>query len=340
MLTGGFSSMLSGLTLLLLLALLLNGNLVDPGNLSKLLSEVPMLSKRQRSLIDEAIALEFEDAKGSGATGYLPHFLAQATLPHKDPKCTYFERGTSKLTLSIMAHPKFGMPYGMMPRLLLAWMCTEACRTHSPELNLGRNQNEFLKKLQLPSDGKYIKTLHAQTLALIRSQLSIEVSNAGALAFENIKIAKSGFVFWSPRQPDEECLWNSTLTLGSDFYNAITKAPVPLKLEALQALRKSPMAMDIYTWLVYRMFTLNVAARSGRHKEAKIPWVGLKCQLGGGYEDTPQGIRSFKANFLKQLRGVLLYYPDARNYIDESPDYLVLKAGARPVVQQRAIGCL
>ena len=127
------------------------------------------------------------------------------------------------------------------------------------------------------------------------------------------------------------------MTLGADFYKAIKKAPVPLKMEALQALRKSPMAMDIYAWLVYRMFTLNVAVRSGRYKEAKIPWAGLKCQFGGGYEDTPQGVRSFKANFLKQLRGVLLYYPEARSYIDESPDYLVLKAGARPLVQQRVV---
>lgn len=72
-------------------------------------------------------------------------------------------------------------------------------------------------------------------------------------------------------------------------------------------------------------------------KEAKIPWASLKCQFGGGYEDTPQGVRSFKANFLKQLRGVLLYYPEARSYIDECPDYLVLKAGARPLVQQRVV---
>lgn len=300
-----------------------------------------MLSKRQRSLIEEAIALEFEDAKASGSTGYLPHFLAQATLPHKDPKCMYFERGTAKLTLSIVAHPKYGMPYGMMPRLLLAWMCTEACRTHSPELSLGKNQNEFLKKLQLPNDGRYIKTLHAQTLALVRSQLSVEVSSAGGLAFESVQIEKSGFVFWNPSRSDESCLWSSTLTLGSDFYNAIMKAPVPLKMEALQSLRKSPMSMDIYTWLVYRMFTLNVAARSGKRKEARIPWAGLKRQLGGGYEDTPQGVRSFKTNFLKRLREVLLYYPDARSYIDESPGCLVLKAGARPVVLQRSTnGCL
>ena len=94
----------------------------------------PALTPRVRHLIDEAVALEIEQARRAGATGYIAHFLAQATLPHTDPKSNYFERGTGKLTLSITANPKHGVPYGGLPRLLLAWMCTEAVRTGSPEL--------------------------------------------------------------------------------------------------------------------------------------------------------------------------------------------------------------
>ncbi len=63
MLSAGYGSMLSDWTLLLLLTPLLNGNLVVRVSLKKTLSEVLMLSKRQRSLIEEAVALEFEDAK-------------------------------------------------------------------------------------------------------------------------------------------------------------------------------------------------------------------------------------------------------------------------------------
>lgn len=71
MLTGGYSSMLSRLRLLPLFVQLLSGNLVGLGSLRALLSEVLMLSKRQWSLIEEAVALEFEDAQASGATAFL-----------------------------------------------------------------------------------------------------------------------------------------------------------------------------------------------------------------------------------------------------------------------------
>ena len=83
-----------------------------------------VLTPRVRHLIDEAVELEVEQARSAGATGYIAHFLAQATLPHTDPKSNYFERGTGKLTLSITANPKHGVPYGGLPRLLLA-SCSE-----------------------------------------------------------------------------------------------------------------------------------------------------------------------------------------------------------------------
>ena len=119
------------------------------------------VTPRVRHLIDEAVELEIEQARSAGATGYIAHFLAQATLPHTDPKTNYFERGTGKLTLSITANPKHGVPYGGLPRLLLAWMCTEAVRTGSPELSLGRSQAEFLQKLDLHSKRTVIPSLRA-----------------------------------------------------------------------------------------------------------------------------------------------------------------------------------
>ena len=39
------------------------------------------------------------------------------------------------------------LPYGNIPRLLLAWVCTEAVRTQSRELVLGRSLYEFMRKL-------------------------------------------------------------------------------------------------------------------------------------------------------------------------------------------------
>ena len=44
------------------------------------------------------------------------------------------------------------LPYGNIPRLLLAWVCTEAVRTQCRVLALGRRSlSEFMRKLDIYS---------------------------------------------------------------------------------------------------------------------------------------------------------------------------------------------
>ena len=60
--------------------------------------------------------------------GFLARALVQATLPHSDPKSNEFVRRNGHLTLSIMAPRNVGLPYGRYPRLVLAYLSTEAVR--------------------------------------------------------------------------------------------------------------------------------------------------------------------------------------------------------------------
>jgi hypothetical protein len=68
----------------------------------------------------------------------------------------------------------------------------------------------------------------------------------------------------------------------------------------LKALSKSPMALDIYVWLTYRMSYLR--------RDTTIPWPALQAQFGADYERT----RDFKTAFVEHLRKVLTVYPDAK----------------------------
>ena len=45
------------------------------------------------------------------------------------------------------------LPYGNIPRLLLAWVCTEAVRTRSRVLILGKSLSEFMRALGIYSSG-------------------------------------------------------------------------------------------------------------------------------------------------------------------------------------------
>jgi len=45
--------------------------------------------------------------------------------------------------------------------------------------------------------------------------------------FENLSIAKSGSFHWA-KNPDQQDLWESSITLSEDFYEEIVNHPVPL----------------------------------------------------------------------------------------------------------------
>lgn len=277
------------------------------------------LNPRLLRMMNDATRMEAAQRTKPGPTAFTTRFLVQATFPHSDPGIHYFERGTEWLKLSISAPPHIGVPYGSLPRLLLAWICTEAVKTQNPVIGLGKSQSAFLKKLGLHNDGRYIGKLKEQTLRLVRSMISVTGSNSGAITIENMMVAKKAFFFWDVRTLDCE-KWESSLTLNTDFFEAIISAPVPLKMEALQSLRHSPLAMDIYAWLVYRMYTL----RKSKRTEMKIPISSLRRQFGANYATDKQGARDFKKTFIRRLGEALLFYPEARPHVEISREYIKL----------------
>ncbi|MBK3844468.1 hypothetical protein G3A42_42305 [Paraburkholderia aspalathi] len=105
--------------------------------------------------------------------------------------------------------------------MLTAWICTEAVRTKQSELILGRSQAEFMSKLQMQSDGRYIASLKNQAHRLFSSLISLTDERDDDLGLENVVIAKRAFLFWNPRKPEEQNLWESTLTLTQDFYEEV-----------------------------------------------------------------------------------------------------------------------
>ena len=87
------------------------------------------------------------------ALGFYARLFVQAGMPHSDPATTQYERSNGSLTLTMMAPAKVGLPYGSLPRLLLAWLTTEAVRTKEPHLVLGNTLRAFLDQLGLSSTG-------------------------------------------------------------------------------------------------------------------------------------------------------------------------------------------
>lgn len=303
---------------------------------------------RVDGMIRESLEIEYQDAKSAKMLGYMSRSLVQATLPHTDPKASYYERTSGVITLSITGRPSIGIPYGSLPRTLLAWICSEAVRTQSQFLDLGRSQTEFLKKMGLGTGGSYTRPLKDQATRLFSSLITVTSSNSNQLGLGNTVIARNANLFWNPRNPDERSLWQSELTLTSDFYQDVTAAPVPIDLRVLHELKKSPLAMDIYVWASYRQFLL----KAGQQGFVRIPWAALQAQFGSGYgqdalakiQDAKQrqakekqALWNFKHNFLKRLNEVGIFYPELTAGISDCPKFLTMKSVKLHIPRQFAV---
>ena len=90
-----------------------------------------------------------------------------------------------------------------------------------------------------------------------RSRCSTE--DARGEATLNAPIARLTEFWWSERQPDARSLWESKIELGEDFFNEIIRSPIPIDLNTLRAMKRSPLGLDL--WLTYRTFTLKAPLR-------------------------------------------------------------------------------
>ncbi len=250
-------------------------------------------------LISEALAIEAESAQDAGALGFMARAMVQATLPHRKVAGSHFQRRNGNFTLTLLAPPEPGLPYGSVPRLLLAWLTTEAVRTKQRELELGDSLSSFMRELSMvPTGGRWgsITRLKDQTGRLFGSTVSLTYSDADKRAEKGFRLADESVLWWDPKTPDQASLWKSTVTLSEKFFAEVTERPVPVDMRALRALKKSSLALDIYTTLTHRASYLT--------KPSTVTWAGLAGQVGSDYAE----LRDFKKAFIAELRKVSTVY--------------------------------
>ena len=164
------------------------------------------------------------------------------------------------------------LPYGNLPRLLLAWVCTEAVRTQSRELVMGRSLSEFMRTLGVyDSSGRTQTRLRNQMKRLFSAHVSLVYEDEHREATAAALIADLTDFWWNPRRPDQPSLWESKIHLSEPFFNEIIQHPVPIDMNTLTALKRSPLGLDLYLWLVYRTFAASCSATP--HLEAGVPPV-------------------------------------------------------------------
>lgn len=268
-------------------------------------------------LISSALAIAEQDALDAGELGFMARAMVQATLPHKKAAGNEFSRKNGNYTLTLLAPSKIGLPYGTVPRLLLAWLTTEAVRTKSRELELGDSLSGFMRELGLvPTGGRWgsIGRLKDQARRLFSCTVSATYDDAAKHADMGYRLTDKSLLWWDTKDPDQAGLWQSTVTLSEAFFNEVVSRPIPVDMRALKALKRSPLALDAYCWLTYRA--------SYAKRPSVIPWAALALQFGSDYKV----LRQFKAAFLAELRKVITVYGGVQ--VEATDEGLLVKPSA------------
>ncbi|SEI14409.1 replication protein RepA [Paraburkholderia hospita] len=268
-----------------------------------------------------------DDEKAFGAK-----CLVSASLPYRNPKPEQLTNGAwvrknGDYTLWIQGGPQ-GIPFGTYPRLFVIWLTSEAVRTGSRRISTGGNFAEFCRKLNIDrSRGKNGagRRLIDQADRLLNSRAAFITGNIDTTAIstqikktELLQFAEDFTLFFDQSENErQDTLFQSEIILTEKFFNEITAHCIPLDLRAVLALQQSPLELDIYQWLAYRMFSLKSASRP--------TWLQLYNQFGSSYGR----LRDFRADFLKALNSVKSVYP--RLNVDYSESGLILLPSPTPV---------
>ena len=241
--------------------------------------------------------------------GFMGRMMALCSLPRSNPGNRHqYKRVNGPYKLIMIAGGDNKLPFGNLPRLLLAWICTEAVRTQSRELVLGRSLSKFMRTLGINSTSGGARgeqtRLRNQMRRLFGCTVQLIYKDEHGEATVNSLIADSTAFWWNERKPDQPVLWESKIELGEKFFNEIIRHPVPIDMNTLTALKRSTLGLDLYLWLTYRTFTL----RAPLH----LPWRQVYWQFGAHPANVSDKfiVRNFRTKCLRELKKIKMAWTD------------------------------
>ena len=269
-------------------------------------ADTPALS-RQRAKLEAIGATIAKHPPSSKDHIYTHPIQCQVGLPRRLIPEREFVRQSGNAWISVQAgyldegHGPIAqpLPYGPLPRMILAHLTTQAMRSKTRQVSIGRSASSFLRAIGMSSDGRRHRQLITQIHAFVacRIQYGFRGRTYGGQPIEQFDALTA----------DEEARplrWPGVMTLSQSFVDSLKEGAVPLDRRAMNALMGSALKLDIYAWLAHRLHRLHSGS-------VRISWRALRDQFAQEYIGK-NAAKDFRATFLCALQDVLIVYPAAK----------------------------
>jgi hypothetical protein len=237
----------------------------------------PSDTPEQRKLLQACVKIYTTPPSGEDMA-FTHAVLCQVGLPRARTEAREFMRRSGDAWINIQAGwldegngpVQQPIPYGAMPRLALAWVSTYAVREKTRLIPIGDSAAQFLRFMGLDTQGARYATLRRQmhALAACRLQLGFKGRTFNGQPVEQ-------FDAWLTNG-EERSRWPGLMVLSEAYSKSLMESAVPLDNRALQALKGSSLALDIYAWLAHRLHRIE-----GRG--VILHWKSIREQFGKEY---------------------------------------------------------
>ncbi len=224
-----------------------------------------------------------------------------------------------------------GVPYGSLPRLVLIHIMTEAVRNKSRQIVLGATFTDWMRRMGF----RTISYGPRGSATLVREQLDRllacewmirwdSAADQGERAF-GIKEIKLTNEYVGTDHRNGTFMREIRMTEG--FFEHLREHAVPLNETAIRQIRDSATALDLYTWLAYRLPRINPK------RPAAITWQQLAVHFGNDGNNIRKFRQTVRDAWERQVSGV---YPEARADFDTT--LIRLHASPAPLQQKLVPG--
>jgi hypothetical protein len=291
----------------------------------------------------------FERVAAVAGTAPSPSFLHSAlcamSLPVRRPADEHAPiiRQDGQYTLVINPKPvvgtvnghqrlrSLGVPYGSLPRLVLIHIMTEAVRTKSRHIVLGATFTDWMRRMGF----RTISYGPRGSATLIKAQLDRLLACEWMIRWESdAEHGEREFALKEIKLTNEYAGidrrsggFTREIYMTEDFFEHLRQHAVPLNEIAIRQLRDSATAIDLYTWLAYRLPRINPK------RPTAISWQ----QLGVHFGNDGKNIRKFRQTIRDAWeRHVSAVYPEAKADFDTT--MIKLYASPAPLQQKLVRG--
>jgi hypothetical protein len=272
---------------------------------------------------------------------FLHSALCAMSLPTKRPKdeTQPIVREDGKYALAINPRPvlqnidgksvmrSLGVPYGAYPRVALIYLLSQAVMKQSRDVYLGRNFTEWMRRLgyQTVSYGPRgtANLMRDQVDRLLACEWQIRwdgtEADGNAFAVRDVKISNE-----YAGSLERNGSFAREIRMSEAFYSHLIEHAVPLNEVAIRELKGTPTALDLYTYLAYRL------PRIGSDKGQIISWDQLAKHLGNEADS-----KRFRQTVRETMQIVSAVYPNAN--VDLSGRKVVLHPSPAPL-ERKLVG--